>query len=73
MYRVRWVIQRQEAHSVEEETSVHGDLDVVVASCIERFSEVRLKHPQNPPEGFLVFDETGQEVQRWFGSGGPDV
>jgi hypothetical protein len=27
MYSVTWITQRQETHSVEVETSVHGDLD----------------------------------------------
>ena len=36
------------------------------SSCQARFSEMRSKHPNTPPDGFLVFDSTGNEVRRWF-------
>jgi hypothetical protein len=42
-----------------------------VESCRERFSEMRGKYPNTPPDGFLVFDGVGNEVRRWFESARP--
>jgi hypothetical protein len=37
-----------------------------VESCQARFPEMRCKHDNTPPDGFLVFDSVGSEVRRWF-------
>jgi hypothetical protein len=68
MFEVKWVKHRYERLPVEAETSYHDDLDAVVASCLKKLPEIRQKHPMNPPDGFLVFDEAGHEVRRWFGA-----
>jgi hypothetical protein len=68
MYAIKWVMHEHEAEPVEEETSCHGDLDAVVLSCQRRLSIMREKHPFDLPDGFLVFDDEGNEVRRWFRS-----
>jgi hypothetical protein len=68
MYTIKWVVHQHEAEPVEEETSCHGDLSAVVLSCQRRLSIMREKHSLYPPDGFLVFDEAGNELRRWFKS-----
>jgi ribose 1,5-bisphosphokinase PhnN len=68
MYRVKWVVRLHEFQPVEVETSVHGGADVIVSCSIKKLPDMRTKHPDNPPDGFLVCHETGVEVRRWFRS-----
>ena len=65
---MKWVVHRYETLPAEVENSVIQDLDKLVESCRERFSEMRGKYPNTPPDGFLVFDGDGNEVRRWFES-----
>ena len=65
-FRVKWVVHRYETLPAEVENSVIQDLDKLVESCRGRFSEMRGKYPNTPPDGFLVFDGAGTEVRRWF-------
>jgi hypothetical protein len=71
MFAVKWVIHRYETQPVEAENSVLKDLDAVVSSCQQRLPIMREKHPEAPPDGFLVFDGAGNEVRRRFGSERP--
>ena len=70
-FRVKWVVHRYETLPAEVENSVIQDLDKLVESCQGRFSEMRGKYPNTPPDGFLVFDGAGNEVRRWFESARP--
>ena len=72
-FRVKWVVHRYETLPAEVENSVIQDLDKLVESCRERFSEMRGKYPNTPPDGFLVFDGAGNEVRRWFESARPQA
>ena len=65
MFGVRWVVHRHETQPVEVENTHLHDLDKVVEFCQARSSEMRRKHPNTPPDGFL-FDSAGSEVRRWF-------
>jgi len=66
MFRIKWVVHRRETQPVAVENSAIQDLDEVVESCQARFPEMRRKHDNTPPDGFLVFDSAGSEVRRWF-------
>jgi hypothetical protein len=68
MFSVKWVVHRHEIQPVAVENSAIQDLDEVVESCQARFPEMRCKHDNTPPDGFLVFDSVGSEVRRWFGA-----
>jgi hypothetical protein len=68
MFTVKWIVHRYETQPVDVESSVLEDLNAVVSSCQQRLPTMREKHPQTPPDGFLVFDSNGDEVRRWFGS-----
>jgi hypothetical protein len=70
-FSVSWVVHRYETLPVAIEDCAGQDLDKVVESCKARFPEMRGKHPNTPPDGFLVFDGAGAEVRRWFQSGRP--
>ena len=71
MFSVKWVTHRHETQPVEFENSRLMDLDEVVRSCRARLSDMRREYPGTPPDGFLVFDNTGDEVRRWFESPRP--
>jgi hypothetical protein len=71
MFSVKWVVHRHETEPVEVENSALEDLDEVVETCRARLPEMRRKHANTPPDGFLIFDSAGNEVRRWFGSPRP--
>ncbi len=70
-FSVKWVVHRYETLPVEVEMDVLQNLDELVESCRGRTSDMRLKYPNTPPDGFLVFDSAGNEVRRWFESARP--
>jgi hypothetical protein len=66
MFTVKWFMRGREAFPVETEAySVHGS-QVILQACQYRLTEMRLKHPRGPPDGFVVFDSASHEVARWF-------
>jgi hypothetical protein len=67
MFSVKWVTHHNESKPIEIER-VHLELDEVVAACIARLPKMRLDRIKTSPDGFLVCDEAGREVRRWFGS-----
>lgn len=42
-------------------------LEDVVAAYQFRLSRMRQRHPVNPPDGFVVLDENGNELRLWLG------
>jgi hypothetical protein len=71
MFTVRWVAHGHEDEPAENEKDVLYKLDKVVESCQRRLPTMRAKYPHSPPDGFIVIDQEGVEVRRWFGSGTP--
>jgi hypothetical protein len=66
MFTVKWVVRGREDRPVEvEEFPVNGS-DVLVQACLTRIGAMRLKYPQYPPSGFIVFDVAAKEVERRF-------
>jgi len=39
---------------------------VILQACQIRLEAMRLKHLRAPPDGFVVFDSSAREVERWF-------
>jgi hypothetical protein len=72
-FSVNWVVHRYETLPVAVEDCTFQDLDQIVESCRARLSEMRDKHPDTPPDGFLVFNGAGAPVRRWFGMPRPSV
>jgi hypothetical protein len=70
-FSVSWVVHRYETLPVKVEHCVFQHLDKLVESCRARFPEMRGRHPNTPPDGFLIFDGAGTEVRRWFQSPRP--
>ena len=70
MFSVKWLQRDKEGEPVEVENSVLTDLDRVVAFCQEALVGMRLRHIARPPDGFVVVDDDGKELRRWFGSSG---
>jgi hypothetical protein len=68
MFSVSWVAHGQAGESVEHERNILYDLDKVVKSCQRRLVWMRAKYPSAPPDGFIVLDQKGAEVRRWFDS-----
>ncbi len=73
MFSVNWVTHRHENEPVEIEDAIDEDLDAIVLFCRNKLPSARLKYPQGPPDGFIVFDEAGTEVRRWFDAATPPL
>jgi hypothetical protein len=67
MFTVRWVVRGNDAEPVEVEKIKVLSVETVLAACRYRLVAIRLKHPDNPPDGFIVLNESGRELRRWFG------
>jgi hypothetical protein len=67
MFIVKWALRFDDKNPMEVEESILTDLDEVVSSSKERLYGIRLRYTTNPPDGFIVFDENGRELRRWFG------
>src|SRR5271165_6865203 len=72
-FSVNWVVHRYETLPVAVEDCAFQDLDQIVESCRARLLEMRDKHPDTPPDGFLVFNGAGAPVRRWFGMPRPPM
>jgi hypothetical protein len=62
------VAHHSEDRPIKVETADEADIGMVVVSCQSRLSSMRERHAKTPPDGFIVFDEAGNERRRWFGS-----
>jgi hypothetical protein len=67
MFTVKWVIRGQEVAPIESEAFRGGHADVIIASCRYRMEMMRRRHPEAPPDGFIVADADGKEIGRWIG------
>jgi ribose 1,5-bisphosphokinase PhnN len=65
-FTVRWVAHRRETQPIAIERTSHQGLDKLVETCQGRFPEMRRQYPGSPLDGFLVIDNDGNEVRRWF-------
>jgi hypothetical protein len=68
MFRVKWVTHLSEIGIIETDG---GPLDKLAYSCIERLPEMRISPAGIRPDGFLIFNDDGKEVRRWFGTPSP--
>jgi hypothetical protein len=66
MFKVKWVLRRQETNPVASETIELESLHVLVTLCQTRLPTMRLRYPETPPDGFIVADSGENEVRRWF-------
>jgi hypothetical protein len=71
MFIVKWMTRFDDKNPIEVEESILTNLDEVVSSSKERLYGVRLRFTTRPPDGFVVFDENGKELRRWFGPVAP--
>ncbi len=71
MFIVKWVTHLSEIAPIETEDCLDRDLDDHVSSCLKRLPDMRLKPFDIIPDGFLILDDTGHELRRWFGSPRP--
>jgi hypothetical protein len=69
MFTVNWVVRGKEDEPVESERFRVRGADTVVAACRYRLAAMRLSYPDSPPDGFIVLDDAGREIRRWFGAG----
>ncbi len=67
MFVVKWFLRFDDSKPLAVEESIHTDLDEIVASSKERLYGMRLRYVTTPPDGFVVCDEDGRELRRWFG------
>ncbi len=68
MLTIHWIALRRDGTRglVERTTFPKDSLPEAMAEARARFDEVRAKHPDGPPDGFIVLDEDGGEIGRFF-------
>jgi hypothetical protein len=66
MFTVKWFVRGQESAPVEIEQFPLNNSAVILQACQIRLEAMRLKHLRAPPDGFVVFDSSAREVERWF-------
>jgi hypothetical protein len=66
MFSVKWLEHGNEDKPIEVVNSILTDLNDVVSSSQAEFEGMRLRHIVTPPDGFVVVDDDGREVRRWF-------
>jgi len=71
LFIVKWVTHLSEIAPVETENCTDHVLDELVFSCLKRLPDMRLKPFGITPDGFLILDDTGHELRRWFGTPRP--
>jgi hypothetical protein len=67
MFTVNWVVRGKEAEPIKVERFKVLSAETVVAACRYRLVAIRLSYPDSPPDGFIVLNDSGREVRRWFG------
>jgi hypothetical protein len=66
MFSVKWLKSGKEAEMGDVENSTLTDLDNIVSFYRGRLYSKRLGNLDDQPDGFVVVDDTGDEVRRWF-------
>lgn len=68
MLTIQWIALRRDGTRgmVERTTFPKDSLAEAMAEARARVDEVRAKHPDGPPDGFIVLDEAGGEIGRFF-------
>jgi hypothetical protein len=61
MFTVNWVVRGKEIEPIES-----GRFSTLIMACRYRMAMMRLKYPETPPDGFIVIDDSGKEIGRWF-------
>ena len=71
MLTIHWIaLRRDGTRGVVERTAFAGDsLSEAMAEGRAHFDAVRQRHPDGPPDGFIVLDEAGHEIGRYFAPG----
>jgi len=66
MFMVNWVVRGKESEPIESERFDVSHVDNLIMVCRYRMEMMRLKHPEAPPNGFIVIDHNDTEIGRWF-------
>ena len=74
MLTIQWIaFRRNGTRGVVERTTFASDsLHEAMADAQSRFDDMRAKHVDGPPDGFVVLDEAGEEIGRYFAPGAFD-
>jgi hypothetical protein len=71
MFTVKWVVVGKGAEPIEIEGFGVFHVNTLIMACRYRMDMTRTKYPESPPDGFIVFDSNGKEIQRWFDRSAP--
>jgi hypothetical protein len=66
MMTVKWVVRFEENTPLRVEESILTSIEGVFDRCKDQLRGMRLKDWTNPPDGFVICDEEGTELRRWF-------
>jgi hypothetical protein len=65
-FLVQWIVQRPFVDTIETEEINAPTLDKVVETCKGLLTEVRLRHSDDPPNGFRILGEDGLILRTWI-------
>jgi hypothetical protein len=71
MFTVKWVVRGKDAYPIESEEFRVRHVGTLITACRCRMDMMRHKYSRTPPDGFIVFDDSGKEIARWFDLGAP--
>lgn len=68
MLIIQWIALRRDGTRgvVERTTFAEDSLGAAMAHARNLFEAVRARHPDGPPDGFIVRDASGGEIGRYF-------
>jgi len=67
MLIVKWVVRFEENTPLLTEECIRTSIDGIFEKCKDQLHGMRVKNWTNPPDGFVICDEEGNELRRWFG------
>jgi hypothetical protein len=65
-FLVQWIVQRPFVDTIETDEISAPNLDKAVETCKELLKEVRLRHSDDPPNGFRILGEDGLILRQWI-------
>jgi hypothetical protein len=71
MFRIKWMTHLSEIGMIETDNAIGNDLDKLAYSCIQKLPKMRMNSSGISPDGFIILNDKGTEVRRWFGSPSP--
>jgi hypothetical protein len=66
MFTVRWVTRGQEVSSIESESYLFNNPDMIADACRLRLHSMQAKNPKAQIDGFIILDGGEKVIRSWF-------